>query len=55
MCYYTDQLNKLATSTQVLEFPSSVKFFDGKGNNTSQMDLNKKSIDVFIEYLKEQT
>jgi hypothetical protein len=38
--YYESELSKLVQS----EYPMSVKFFDGNGNQTKQLDLNAESI-----------
>ncbi len=39
--YYDSELKKLDTASQ---YPLSVKFFDGNGNQTKQLDLNSESI-----------
>lgn len=46
--YYADQLAKLKPS----EYPQSVKFWDGLGSNTNQIDLNLESIPELIKHLK---
>jgi hypothetical protein len=53
--YYADQLSKLDLSST---YPTSVKFFDGEGKQTNQIDLNAESIDeikkLFKKLLKNQ-
>jgi len=49
--YYESQLSKLKPES---EFPTSIKIFDGEGNQTNQMDLNAESIPVLIEFLNKK-
>jgi len=47
--YYQNQLAKLNKRS---DYPTTIKFVDGEGNQTNCMDLNSESIEVFIDYLK---
>lgn len=46
--YYESQLEKLKES----EYPMSIKLYDGKGNQTNQIDINIKSIPVLLKFLQ---
>ena len=48
--YYESQLKNLENG----EYFKSIKVFDGNGNSTKQLDLNKESIPVIIEFLTQE-
>lgn len=54
--YYASELSMLDLSS---DYPASVKFFDGEGSQTNQIDLNAESIgeieQLFKKILKKQS
>jgi hypothetical protein len=48
--YYKDQLKKLNIDS---EYPLSIKIFDGQGNTTNQLDLNKESIQALKMFISQ--
>ena len=54
--YYESELSRLDLTSA---YPTSVKFFDGEGNQTKQLDLNAESIreiqKVFKKILKKKS
>ena len=48
--YYKEELSKLKRS----EYFTTIQFRDNQGNYTKNMNLNKDSIPVFINYLQEE-
>lgn len=48
MNYYEHELGKLQGSS----YPFSVQLYDGLGNKTKTLDLNRESVPVIIEWMK---